>query len=143
MRKIFCLIDLHQDRDGGHGSYEVADLTNVFRNTPVPSISTESIEHWEYRKLGDEIQVGQLFYFSKIVSPGTMTIKVEPIKFSEYKSMLRGFELFMKSGNSSNHSNSLRNQTYNLMNRFYDSFVIRELRDEKINMIINEDKTCS
>lgn len=142
MRKIFCLIDLQQDRDGGHGSYEVADLTNVFRNISVPSISAEYIEHWEY-PLNDEIEVGQLFYFSKIVSPGTMTIKVEPIKFSEYKSMLRGYELFMKSGNSSNHSNSLRNQTYNLMNRFYDSVVIRELRDEKINTIINEDKTCS
>lgn len=72
-----------------------------------------------------------------------MTIEVEPIKFSEYKSMLRGYELFMKSGNSSNYSNSLRNQTYNLMNRFYESVVIRELRDEKINTIINEDKTCS
>ena len=131
MIKIFCLIGIDDNY------YEVSDLSSIFRNTPVPSISSNLIDKYEY-PIENEFEIGQLFYYSKEVSPGKMKISVEPIKLSEYKSMIRGFELFIKSGNSAKYSNSLKNKTFNLLCLYHDNNVIKELRDQKINNILDE-----
>lgn len=131
MIKIFCLIGIDDNY------YEVSDLSSIFRNTPVPGISSNLIDKYEY-PIENEIEIGQLFYYSKEVSPGKMKISVEPIKLSEYKSMIRGFELFIKSGNSAKYSNSLKNKTFNLLCLYHDNNVIKELRDQKINNILDE-----
>ena len=65
-----------------------------------------------------------------------MVIKVEPVDISEYESLLKGYRLFSSGGNSLLYSNALKNRVLNLLERYYDSVVIRELRDKKLNELL-------
>jgi hypothetical protein len=117
--------------------YTIADLSNVFRNIANPSIEEEDVPSWEY-PLDKELEIGQLFYFTKEIYPGKMTIKVEPLDISEYESLLKGYRLFASGGNSLLYSNALKNRVLNLLERYYDRVVLTELRDKKINVILNK-----
>lgn len=125
-----------------NGFYTIADLSNVFRNITHPSIEEEDVASWEY-PLDKELEIGQLFYFTREISPGKMTIKVEPIDISKYESLLKGYRLFASGGNSLPiikrplYSNALKNRVLNLLERYYDRVVLTELRDKKINIILN------
>ena len=118
-----------------NGFYTIADLSNVFRNIAYPSIDEEDVASWEY-PLDEELEIGQLFYFTRDISPGKMTIKVEPVDIREYESLLKGYRLFASGGNSLLYSNALKNRVLNLLERYYDSVVIRELRDKKLNELL-------
>ena len=118
-----------------NGFYTIADLSNVFRNNPHPSIEEEDVASWEY-PLDKELEIGQLFYFTRDLSPGKMVIKVEPVDISKYESLLKGYRLFASGGNSLLYSNALKNRVLNLLERYYDSVVIRELRDKKLNELL-------
>ena len=118
-----------------NGFYTIADLSNVFRNIAYPSIEEEDVASWEY-PLDKELEIGQLFYFTRDISPGKMTIKVEPVDISKYESLLKGYRLFASGGNSLLYSNALKNRVLNLLERYYDSVVIRELRDKKLNELL-------
>lgn len=118
-----------------NGFYTIADLSNVFRNIAYPRIEEEDVASWEY-PLDKELEVGQLFYFTRDLSPGKMVIKVEPVDISEYESLLKGYRLFASGGNSLLYSNALKNRILNLLERYYDSVVIRELRDKKLNELL-------
>ena len=115
-----------------NGFYTIADLSNVFRNNPHPSIEEEDVASWEY-PLDKELEIGQLFYFTRDLSPGKMVIKVEPVDISEYESLLKGYRLFASGGNSLLYSNALKNRVLNLLERYYDRVVFRELRNNKLN----------
>ena len=117
------------------GFYTIADLSNVFRNIAYPSIEEEDVPSWEY-PLDKELEIGQLFYFTRDISPGKMVIKVEPVDIGEYESLLKGYRLFASGGNSLLYSNALKNRVLNLLERYYDSVVIRELRDKKLNELL-------
>jgi hypothetical protein len=104
----------------------------VFRNNPHPSIEEEDVASWEY-PLDKELEIGQLFYFTRDLSPGKMVIKVEPVDISEYESLLKGYRLFASGGNSLLYSNALKNRVLNLLERYYDRVVFRELRNNKLN----------
>jgi hypothetical protein len=119
-----------------NGFYTIADLSNVFRNISHPSIEEEDVASWE--SLDKELEVGQLFYFTKEIYPGKMTIKVEPVDIIEYESLLKGYRLFASGGNSLLYSNALKNRVLNLLERYYDRVVLTELRDKKINVILNK-----
>jgi len=118
-----------------NGFYTIADLSNVFRNIAYPRIEEEDVASWEY-PLDKELEVGQLFYFTRDLSPGKMVIKVEPVDISKYESLLKGYRLFASGGNSLLYSNALKNRVLNLLERYYDSVVIRELRDKKLNELL-------
>ena len=118
-----------------NGFYTIADLSNVFRNIAYPRIEEEDVASWEY-PLDKELEVGQLFYFTRDLSPGKMVIKVEPVDIVEYDSLLKGYRLFSSGGNSLLYSNALKNRVLNLLERYYDSVVIRELRDKKLNELL-------
>jgi len=118
-----------------NGFYTIADLSKVFRNIAHPSIDEEDVPSWEY-PLDKELEVGQLFYFTRDISPGKMTIKVEPVDIREYESLLSGYRLFASGGNSLLYSNALKNRVLNLLERYYDRVVIRELRDKKLNELL-------
>ena len=118
-----------------NGFYTIADLSNVFRNSAYPSIEEEDVPSWEY-PLDKELEIGQLFYFTRDISPGKMVIKVEPVDISKYESLLKGYRLFASGGNSLLYSNALKNRVLNLLERYYDSVVIRELRDKKLNELL-------
>jgi hypothetical protein len=118
-----------------NGFYTIADLSNVFRNITYPRIEEEDVASWEY-PLDKELEVGQLFYFTRDLSPGKMVIKVEPVDIGEYESLLKGYRLFSSGGNSLLYSNALKNRILNLLERYYDSVVIRELRDKKLNELL-------
>ena len=119
-----------------NGFYTIADLSNVFRNIAYPYIEEEEVASWEY-PLDKELEVGQLFYFTRDLSPGKMVIKVEPVDIGEYESLLKGYRLFSSGGgNSLLYSNALKNRVLNLLERYYDSVVIRELRDKKLNELL-------
>lgn len=118
-----------------NGFYTIADLSNVFRNIAYPRIEEEDVASWEY-PLDKELEVGQLFYFTRDLSPGKMVIKVEPVDIGEYESLLKGYRLFSSGGNSLLYSNALKNRVLNLLERYYDSVVIRELRDKKLNELL-------
>jgi hypothetical protein len=118
-----------------NGFYTIADLSNVFRNITYPRIEEEDVASWEY-PLDKELEVGQLFYFTRDISPGKMVIKVEPVDIGEYESLLKGYRLFSSGGNSLLYSNALKNRILNLLERYYDSVVIRELRDKKLNELL-------
>ena len=118
-----------------NGFYTIADLSNVFRNIAYPYIEEEDVASWEY-PLDKELEVGQLFYFTKDLSPGKMVIKVEPVDIGEYESLLKGYRLFSSGGNSFLYSNALKNRILNLLERYYDRVVIRELRDKKLNELL-------
>ena len=115
--------------------YTIADLSNVFRNIAYPRIEEEDVASWEY-PLDKELEVGQLFYFTRDLSPGKMVIKIEPVDISEYESLLKGYRLFSSGGNSLLYSNALKNRVLNLLERYYDSVVIRELRDKKLKDLL-------
>ena len=115
-----------------NGFYTIADLSNVFRNNPHPSIEEEDVASWEY-PLDKELEIGQLFYFTRDISPGKMFIKVEPVDISKYESLLKGYRLFASGGNSLLYSNALKNRVLNLLERYYDRVVFRELRNNKLN----------
>jgi hypothetical protein len=115
-----------------NGFYTIADLSNVFRNIAYPSIDEEDVASWEY-PLDKELEIGQLFYFTRDISPGKMTIKVEPVDIGEYESLLKGYRLFASGGNSLLYSNALKNRVLNLLERYYDRVVFRELRNNKLN----------
>ena len=83
MKKL-CLF-LSDELEDDH--YTIVDLSNVFRNTTHPSIDEEYIPSWEY-PLDKELEIGQLFYFTKEIYPGKMVIKVEPVDIVEYESLL-------------------------------------------------------
>jgi len=126
-----------------NGFYTIADLSNVFRNIANPSIEEEDVPSWEY-PLDKELEIGQLFYFTRELSPkpvsqfgsGKMVIKVEPVDIVEYESLLKGYRLFSSGGNSLLYSNALKNRILNLLERYYDRVVIRELRDKKLNELL-------
>ena len=118
-----------------NGFYTIADLSNVFRNIAYPYIEEEDVASWEYT-LDKELEVGQLFYFTRDLSPGKMVIKVEPVDIGEYESLLKGYRLFASGGNSLLYSNALKNRVLNLLERYYDRVVIRELRDKKLNELL-------
>ena len=118
-----------------NGFYTIADLSNVFRNIAYPRIEEEDVASWEY-PLDKELEVGQLFYFTRDLSPGKMVIKVEPVDIGEYESLLKGYRLFSSGGNSLLYSNALKNRVLNLLERYYDSVVIRELRDKKLKELL-------
>ena len=118
-----------------NGFYTIADLSNVFRNIAYPRIEEEDVASWEY-PLDKELEIGQLFYFTRDISPGKMVIKVEPVDIGEYEYLLKGYRLFASSGNSLLYSNALKNRVLNLLERYYDSVVIRELRDKKLNELL-------
>lgn len=118
-----------------NGFYTIADLSNVFRNIAYPRIEEEDVASWEY-PLDKELEIGQLFYFTRDISPGKMVIKVEPVDIGEYESLLKGYRLFSSGGNSLLYSNALKNRVLNLLERYYDSVVIRELRDKKLNELL-------
>jgi hypothetical protein len=118
-----------------NGFYTIADLSNVFRNIAYPHIEEEDVASWEY-PLDKELEVGQLFYFTRDLSPGKMVIKVEPVDIGEYESLLKGYRLFSSGGNSLLYSNALKNRVLNLLERYYDRVVIRELRDKKLNELL-------
>ena len=118
-----------------NGFYTIADLSNVFRNIAYPRIEEEDVASWEY-PLDKELEVGQLFYFTRDLSPGKMVIKVEPVDIGEYESLLKGYRLFSSGGNSLLYSNALKNRVLNLLERYYDRVVIRELRDKKLNELL-------
>ena len=118
-----------------NGFYTIADLSNVFRNIAYPRIEEEDVASWEY-PLDKELEVGQLFYFTRDLSPGKMVIKVEPVDIVEYDSLLKGYRLFSSGGNSLLYSNALKNRVLNFLERYYDSVVIRELRDKKLNELL-------
>ena len=84
----------------------------------------------------EELQNGQLFYFTKIEKSGSLEIKVEPVDILEYPSLLKGYRLFARSGNSTHYSNSLKNAVMNRLDEYYDLVVLRELRNKKINIIL-------
>ena len=115
-----------------NGFYTIADLSNVFRNIAYPSIEEEDVASWEY-PLDKELEVGQLFYFTRDLSPGKMVIQVEPVDIGEYESLLKGYRLFSSGGNSLLYSNALKNRVLNLLERYYDRVVFRELRNNKLN----------
>jgi hypothetical protein len=115
-----------------NGFYTIADLSNVFRNIAYPRIEEEDVASWEY-PLDKELEVGQLFYFTRDLSPGKMVIKVEPVDISEYESLLKGYRLFASGGNSLLYSNALKNRVLNLLERYYYRVVFRELRNNKLN----------
>jgi len=117
-----------------NGFYTIADLSNI-RNTN-PSIDEEDVPSWE--SLDKELEIGQLFYFTRDLSSGKMTIKIEPVDISEYESLLTGYRLFASGGNSLLYSNALKNRVLNLLERYYDRVVLTELRDKKINVILNK-----
>jgi len=131
MKKL-CLF-LSDELEDDH--YTIADLSNVFRNTPHPSIDEEYIPSWEY-PLDKELEIGQLFYFTKEIYPGKMVIKVEPVDIVEYESLLKGYRLFASGGNSLLYSNALKNRVLNLLERYYDRVVIRELRNKKLKELL-------
>lgn len=130
MKKIYCFLGKKDTLFG------IADLSNVFINTSVPSISEEYRFDWEY-PFDKELEVGQLFSMHEEVSPGKIIIKVDPIDFDKYKSFLTCYRLFVNSGNSSIHSNSLKNKVLNLLDRYYDKVVVSEMRHKKINVVLN------
>jgi len=118
-----------------NGFYTIADLSNVFRNIAYPRIEEEDVASWEY-PLDKELEVGQLFYFTRDLSPGKMVIKIEPVDIGEYESLLKGYRLFSSGGNSLLYSNALKNRILNLLERYYDRVVIRELRDKKLKDLL-------
>ena len=137
MKKL-CLF-LSDELEDDH--YTIVDLSNVFRNlASVPNFlialpPSEYIPSWEY-PLDKELEIGQLFYFTKEIYPGKMVIKVEPVDIVEYESLLKGYRLFASGGNSSLYSNALKNRVLNLLERYYDRVVIRELRNKKLKELL-------
>ena len=120
-----------------NGFYTIADLSNVFRNIAFPYIEEEDVASWEY-PLDKELEVGQLFYLTRDLSPGKMVIKVEPVDIGEYESLLKGYRLFSSGGNGNSllYSNALKNRVLNLLERYYDRVAIRELRDKKLKDLL-------
>lgn len=131
MEKICCFLG-KVDR-----GYIIADLSNVFRNNPVPSINEEYRQDWEY-PFDKELEIGQLFLFSECLSPGKMNLKIEPMNIDEYESMIGLYRLFANSGNTYLYSNSLKNKVLNLLEKYYDRVVLNEIRDKKINIVLDE-----
>jgi len=129
MKKLCLFLSWPED-----DHYTIVDLSNI-RNTPQPSIDKEYIPSWEY-PLDKELEIGQLFYFTKEIYPGKMVIKVEPVDIVEYESLLKGYRLFASGGNSSLYSNALKNRVLNLLERYYDRVVIRELRNKKLKELL-------
>jgi len=139
MKKLCCYLGyLPNRRSGAHPEHHFADLSNVFRNRPFPTIEYEKILFYLY-PMHEELQNGQLFYYTKIEKPDgseILEIKVEPVDILEYPSLLKGYRLFAKSGNSAHYSNTLKNAVMNKLDEYYDLVVLRELRDKKINIIL-------
>ena len=141
MKKLYCYLGVYPNTGTISSSdsivYHLADLSNVFRNNPFPTIELEKVLFHLY-PMHEQLEEGQLFYFTKIEKPGSIEINVEPLDILEYPHILNGFRLFNKSGNSTNYSNMLRNLTMKRLDNYYDSVVLRELRNKKIDLITKD-----
>lgn len=136
MKKLCCYLGYFFNKNSGtYPEHHFADLSNVFRNISLPTIELEKVLFHLY-PMHEELQNGQLFYFTKIEKSGSLEIKVEPLDILEYPSLLKGYRLFARSGNSTHYSNSLKNAVMNRLDEYYDLVVLRELRNKKINIIL-------
>ena len=136
MKKLCCYLGYLPNRNSGtYPEHHFADLSNIFRNNPFPTIELEKLSFHLY-PMHEELRNGQLFYFTKIEKSGSLDIKVEPVSILEYPSLIKGYRLFAKSGNSAHYSNSLKNAVMNRLDEYYDLEVLREIRDKKINIIL-------
>jgi hypothetical protein len=137
MKKLCCYLGYLPNKNSGtYLEHHFADLSNVFRNISLPTIELEKVLFHLY-PMHEELQKGQLFYFTKIEKSGNIEeLKVEPVDILEYSSLIKGYRLFARSGNSTHYSNSLKNAVMNRLDEYYDLYVLRELRDKKINTIL-------
>lgn len=117
-----------------------ADLTQVYKNNPLP-ISLPKIDHLELdidiKSVDPDILPGKLFYYSP-----DGKLKFEPIKFSQYNSMIEGFRLFTQAVRarpyivSKGLKWSLNNRILNLLNEYYSNVVKIESRNQMIDDIL-------
>jgi hypothetical protein len=137
MKKLCCYLGYLPNKNSGtYPEHHFADLSNIFRNNPFPTIELQKVLFHLY-PMHEELQNGQLFYFTKIEKSGNIEeIKVEPVDILEYPSLLKGYRLFAKPVLSAHYSNSLLNAVMNRLDEYYDLYVLRELRDKKINTIL-------
>ena len=146
MKRLCCYlgygskVGVPNRRSGAYPEHQIADLSEAFRNNPFPSIDLVKVSLNLY-PLHKQLEVGQLFYLTQIEIPGSIQINIEALDILEYPHILNGMRLFAKSGNSANYSNLLRNLTLNKLQNYYDSVIIREIRNKKID-IITKDEGC-
>jgi hypothetical protein len=112
----------------------IADLSNVFRNTPKPHLDIIELDNSYIHSL-KELKRGQLFFYSYKETIGSLTIKVEPIDILRYKRLVSSYDL-MKSGISGNirHVNMVSNS----LNSYYDKYLKSEVRNKKIETILKD-----
>jgi hypothetical protein len=130
MEKLYCF--LKQEDVDDERCYSVANIDLFTKITP--SINQEHFFRWEYNL--DHLETGQLFYYSKEILPGQMTIKVEPVDIKQYESIIKSYRLYASSGVTTLSSNSLRNKVLVYLENYYDKVIVKEIRDLKINEIL-------
>lgn len=130
MKKLCCYLGYKMDRRY-YKIHIIADLSNVFRNTPKPHLDIIELDNSYIHSL-NELRRGQLFFYSYI---GSLKIKVEPIDILRYKRLISSYDL-MKSGISGNirHVNMVSNS----LNSYYDKYLKLEVRNKKIETILKD-----
>jgi len=133
MEKLYCFLRQETDKSTSAYSYAVANI-DLFRKI-TPAITQEHFFRWEYNL--DHLETGQLFYYSKEILPGQMTIKVEPLDIKKYESIIKLYRLYVSSGVTTTSSNSLRNKVLVYLENYYAKVIVKEMRDLKINEILD------
>jgi len=134
MKKLCCYLGYNERYSNNSRYHVIADLSNVFRNTPKPHLDIIELDYSFY-PMSKELKRGQLFFYTYEEAIGSLTIKVEPIDILEYKRLIAGYEL-MKSGISGN----IRfvNMVSNCLNSYYDNHLKLEVRNKKIETILKD-----
>ena len=136
MKKLCCYLGLGHNKVTNHNrDHEFANLSNVFRNIPIPTLELEKLDYDLY-PMNKELEIGQLFYFTKTEKPGSIQIDIEPVDFTKYHQFVKGYRLFASSGNSAHYSNSLKHRVNKHLNDYYESVVKIESRNKKIDTIL-------
>lgn len=136
MKKLCCYLGYY--KKGSSNDNIIIDISNVFRNTPNPYITKEENYFYPFHK---ELSVGQLFYYTVLLKPGNMHIKVEPVDILEYPSLVRGYQLFSQTSLDGN--NRYKNMISEKLVKYYEDTVKNEIRDRKITNIIENEETNS
>jgi hypothetical protein len=138
MKKLCCYLGLdHNKVTYRNRDHQFANLSSVFRNIPIPTIELEKLDYHLY-PMNEELEIGQLFYFTKTEKPGSIQIDIEPLDFTKYHQFVKGYRLFATSPASTNYSNSLKHRVNKHLNDYYESVVKIESRNQKIDEIINK-----
>jgi len=136
MKKLCCYLGYY--KKGSSKEYIIIDISNVFRNTSKPYITKEEVYFYPFDK---ELTNGQLFFYTKILKPGSLHIKVEPVDILEYPSIVKGYQLF--SINSLDGNNRYKNMISEKLVKYYEDTVKIEIRDRKLTNIIENEENNS